>query len=459
MRTIRKSSIRKNITKKGGMGIIKKIKHHQLRKEKEYVGKDDKTIDFIEHHNKECKRFIFLLKSIILIIQRSRKSSGNMIIVMSGKEMHKKIKSSKEFNNIYNSMNPEQKESYKEYMELFLNMGHSILVNDYNFEMLKKVNAFAIIRNKQIYTDFINYKKEVENLSIKDKQILNELPPDEFYYIPIQSWIKETKKTGIHGNEALTMKQKFEVLNIKFDPYNEAINSNAQTNPLINSSVNPYKSENSSEKGSENNSKKGSKNTPRKASYNETSKSYLCDPTNFELILPPTHTPSESVIGKKRMMYYKIPIPLNTKPGSRIRFKQPTPPIPNINHNAGKNPPNCPPTQRLRSVNHIPTNEKSNSNRKYNYRDSDRNTAEYKISSSIPRLDLSSSGIETMATRANYARNGTTPFTSGPQGPARETFTPERFKEQLWRNGLAGKNPLNRFKEFPKIVFPQIPTW
>ena len=92
----------------------------------------------------------------------------------------------------------------------------------------------------------INQQKDIikELPARKTAKILNELPPDEFYYIPIQSWIKETKKTGIHGNEALTMKQKFEVLNIKFDPYNEAINSNAQTNPLINSSVNPYKSEN-----------------------------------------------------------------------------------------------------------------------------------------------------------------------------------------------------------------------
>ena len=166
---------------------------------------------------------------------------------------------------------------------------------------------------------------------------------------------------------------------------------------------------------------------------------------------------------KKILQFYKIPIPKSTKPGSRIKFKQSPPPIPNINHNAGKNPPNCPPKQRLLSVNHIPTSKEIAANRDLN-----RKTAKYKISNSIPRLDFSSAGIESMATRANYYRNGTTPFTSGPHGPARDTPTFGRIKERMqmqgWRNVAEGKNPLNRFKEFPKIElpkieFPKFPTW
>lgn len=87
-----------------------------------------------------------------------------------------------------------------------------------------------------------------------------------------------------------------------------------------------------------------------KASYNKNSESYVCNPTNFELILPPTHKSSSTVVGQKNMTYYKINVPKDTKPGSRIRFKQPTPSIKNVDHNAGKNPPNCPGKQRLRSV-------------------------------------------------------------------------------------------------------------
>jgi hypothetical protein len=56
-------------------------------------------------------------------------------------------------------------------MELFLNMGHTILVGDYSFEKLKNLNAYTIIRNKQIYTDFLNYKKESKPTRIHKKCI------------------------------------------------------------------------------------------------------------------------------------------------------------------------------------------------------------------------------------------------------------------------------------------------
>lgn len=445
---------KKNVTK-GGM--FKKSKS-----EKSFNDTHDKTINFIVHHNKECRRFIYLLKSIILITQRTRKSYRNTIHIMSGKEMYNHIKTSPIFNKIYSSMNPEQKESYNEYMELFLNMGHTILVGDYSFEKLKKINAYTMIRNKQIYTDFLNYKKEVENLSMSDKTILNKIPPDESYYIPGDKDKSDKSKKDIYGNESLTMKQKFEVLNIKFDPSSESSELIHSDNPLIKSANSESNSESKENKNSKNNvdkntSAKGNSpvNKTRKASYNKNSKSYVCGETNFELILPPTHKPSSPVIGKKNMIYYEIPIPPATKPGSRIKFKQSPPPIPNIDHNAGKNPPDCPLKQRLNIVNHLP-NEKSNTNRNRKHGDLDRKTAKFKLSSVIPRLKFSS---ERMATSANYYRNGTTPFTSGPHGPARETWTPQRFQEQLWRNGLSGKNPTNRFGEFPKIEFPKFPTW
>lgn len=89
----------------------------------------------------------------------------------------------------------------------------------------------------------------------------------------------------------------------------------------------------------------------RKASYNKTSKSYVCDPRNFELILPPNYKPLPYVIGKKNNTYYKINIPENTKakPGSRIKFKHRE-----LIKNLGQNSPNCD-KQILNIVNHIPT--------------------------------------------------------------------------------------------------------
>jgi hypothetical protein len=113
---------------------------------------------------------------------------------------------------------------------------------------------------------------------------------------------------------------------------------------------------NNSGSNSNESNNKSSLDKIRKATYNKTSKSYLCEPTNFELILPPTHKSSPTVIGKKNMTYYKIHIPPSTEAGSRLRFKQPTLPIKNIEHNAGKNPPDCPPKQTLDSVNRLPTN-------------------------------------------------------------------------------------------------------
>lgn len=217
----------------------------------------------------------------------------------------------------------------------------------------------------------------------------------------------------------------------------EPINSN---NPHIKPSINPHTNSKNKDKLDDklHDKVENSVNQSRKASYNKNSKSYVCGETNFELILPPTHKPSSSVIGKKNMTFYKIPIPQNTKPGSIIGFKKLPPPIPNIDHNAGKNPPNCPRKQRLNSVNHIPTsNTKSNNNQL------DSKTAKYKLSGSIPRLDFSRTGFERMATRANYARAGTTPFTSDPQGPPRETFTPDRVLERGWYQILNGENPLH----------------
>lgn len=364
-KTVRIRKKKQSITKKGG-GIFKRIdkksKYNKLEKEKSGKEKYDKMIDFVVHHNKECRRFIYLLKSIILITQRTRKSYRNTINIMSGKEMYNHIKTSTVFNKIYSSMNPEQKESYNEYMELFLNMGHTILIGDYSFEKLKNLNAYTIIRNKQIYTDFLNYKKEVENLSMSDKTILNKIPPDESYYIPGDK--PDKSKTDIYGNESITMKQKFEVLNIKFDlssKSSELINSD---NPLIKSANSETNAKSKVDKNTTSKNKGKVENVineTRKASYNKNSKSYVCGETNFELILPPTHQPSSTIIGKKNMVYYEIPIPRSTKPGSRIRFKQSPPPIPNIDNNTGKNPPNCPLKQTL-SINHDPTSKEIRKN-------------------------------------------------------------------------------------------------
>lgn len=90
-------------------------------------------------------------------------------------------------------------------------------------------------------------------------------------------------------------------------------------------------------------------NTPRKAVHNQNSKTYLCDPTNFEIILPPTHKSSSSIMGKKNNTYYKINIPKDTKAGSRVRFKDKL-----IIKNVGQNHPNCD-KQILNIVNHNPT--------------------------------------------------------------------------------------------------------
>jgi hypothetical protein len=90
----------------------------------------------------------------------------------------------------------------------------------------------------------------------------------------------------------------------------------------------------------------------KKASYNKTSKSYVCDPRNFELILPSNHKPLSYVIGKKNNTYYKINIPKNTKAkaGSIIKFKHRE-----LIKNLGQNSPNCDNKQILNIVNHIPT--------------------------------------------------------------------------------------------------------
>jgi hypothetical protein len=88
---------------------------------------------------------------------------------------------------------------------------------------------------------------------------------------------------------------------------------------------------------------------PRKAVHNKNSETYLCDPTNFEIVLPLTHKSSSSIIGKKNDTYYEINIPKDTKAGSRVRFKDKL-----IIKNVGQNPPNCD-KQTLNIVNHIPT--------------------------------------------------------------------------------------------------------
>jgi hypothetical protein len=145
-------------------------------------------------------------------------------------------------------------------------------------------------------------------------------------------------------------KQYYQYRNKKTERY-----KNKKTNSLIMNNQSRNAKNNSGSNSNESNNK-SSLDKIRKATYNKTSKSYLCEPTNFELILPPTHKSSPTVIGKKNMTYYKIHIPPSTEAGSRLRFKQPTLPIKNIEHNAGKNPPDCPPKQTLDSVNRLPTN-------------------------------------------------------------------------------------------------------
>jgi hypothetical protein len=80
-------------------------------------------------------------------------------------------------------------------------------------------------------------------------------------------------------------------------------------------------------------------------------------------------------------------------------------------------------------------------------------TAKYKISNSIPRFDFSSAGIERMATRANYARNGTIPFTSGPQGPSGDTFTVDRAKGRIVGSLVTGQNPFDQGVDFSTWKF------
>ena len=277
-----------------------------------YIKDENKA--FLDHNNTECERFICLVKSIISIAQKNLKSSE-----IVSKEINTYIKSSPVFNKIRESMGQEEK-SYDECIQLISSMSDNMLAQVHQLQMPKNLDEMKIVKNKNIYGEFLIYKNDVEEFAKIDKMLLNIMLPDKSYKPP------------------LTMKQKFDMLNIKFDPSSEPTNSNAPP-PL---------------------------NEIRKASYNKNSGNYLCDPTNFEMIIPPTHKPSSSIIGKKNMVYYKIPIPESTEPGSRVRFKQPTPPIKNVHHNSGKNPPNCPLKQTLNIVNHIPTSKEINENRSKN---------------------------------------------------------------------------------------------
>ena len=165
---------------------------------------------------------------------------------------------------------------------------------------------------------------------------------------------KSTKNESVNKsiNESINESKNESINKSKNETINESINE------TINESINESINETTKNESTKNESVKNedlSLNGRRKASYNKNSGNYLCEPTNFELILPPTHKPSPSVIGKKNMTYYKIQIPPDTEAGSKIKFKQPTRPIKNIYHNDGKTRPNCPRKQKLRSVNHIPT--------------------------------------------------------------------------------------------------------
>ena len=174
------------------------------------------------------------------------------------------------------------------------------------------------------------------------------------------------------GAKTLSKKSKTQFINKKSKKPTDPKKSTDPKKPnkqYINKKTERYKNKKTNSLIMNNQSRNGkntSLNETRKASYNKNSKSYICGETNFELILPPTHKPSPTVIGKKNMTYYKIPIPPATEAGSRIKFKKSPPPIPNIDHNAGKNPPNCPPKQRLESVNHLPTSGMNNQQTKVN---------------------------------------------------------------------------------------------
>jgi hypothetical protein len=97
-----------------------------------------------------------------------------------------------------------------------------------------------------------------------------------------------------------------------------------------------------------NNRNNDTRNSPYEASYNNQTKSYLCNPRKLEVILP-NDAPS-SIIAKIKNVYYNIPIPNGTAPGSTITFNQPTPPVPNV----GQNTPYCHTKENPSIVNHIP---------------------------------------------------------------------------------------------------------
>ena len=83
--------------------------------------------------------------------------------------------------------------------------------------------------------------------------------------------------------------------------------------------------------------------------HNKERKKYLCNPRELYIRLP-NHRLGPYIIAKLDKIYYKIPIPNGTEPGSLIIFTQPTPPINNI----GQNAPQCHTKEKPIIVNHIP---------------------------------------------------------------------------------------------------------
>ena len=91
-------------------------------------------------------------------------------------------------------------------------------------------------------------------------------------------------------------------------------------------------------------------NSSYKPYHNQVNKRYLCNPTKMEIILPNDTPPPPYIIAELNGIYYRIPIPNGTEPGSKIKFTQPMPPIENV----GQTPPDCHTKSKPTIVNHIP---------------------------------------------------------------------------------------------------------
>lgn len=187
--------------------------------------------------------------------------------------------------------------------------------------------------------------------------------------------------------------------------------------------------------------------TPRKAVHNKNSQTYICDPTNFELILPPNHKPSSSVIGKKNNTYFKIPISRDNKAGSTVKFKNKL-----IIKNVGHKHPNCD-KQILNIVNHIPgsgRNEKPETDpnpTKKTINDKLKNSVSQVLSEtklSMPENPINSARQQIISRRLSMTKN---PINSAQETPGfkkgHSSVPPERHlpaKYQIAKHRTRGKH-------------------